>query len=152
MTKAPDPPISFYFDNTTFSLRNRKRLKYFLAQIFKSKRRKLTLVCFVFSTDRKVLKINRKFLNHNFYTDVITFNLSHGRDIEGEVYLSVDRIRENAKRFEVSFSHEMHRVIFHAVLHLCGYGDKTRGEKATMRKQENRYLAQYFKSVSRETL
>jgi probable rRNA maturation factor len=152
MTKAPDPPIFFYFDDTTFSLRDRKRLKYFLAQIFKSKRRKLTLVGFVFSTDRKVLKINRKFLNHNFYTDVITFNLSHGRDIEGEVYLSVDRIRENAKRFEVSFSHEMHRVIFHAVLHLCGYGDKTRGEKATMRKQENRYLAQYFKSVSRETL
>ena len=99
---------------------------------------------YVFSTDRDVLKINRQYLSHDFYTDVITFNLSDGWDIEGEVYLSVDRIKENAKAFNVSFSYELHRVIFHAALHLCGYGDKTTGDKVIMRKEEDRYLSEYF--------
>ena len=145
MTKPSEPPISFYFQKTTFSLRNRKKLKHFIAKIFRSKKKKLGGLIYIFSTDRNVLKINRQYLNHDFYTDVITFNLSDGPDIEGEVYLSVDRIKENAKKFNVSFAEELHRVMFHAALHLCGYGDKTVSEKASMRKQENGYLAEYFK-------
>ena len=145
MTKPFDPQISFYFHKTAFSLRNRRKLKHFIAEIFRAKKKSLGGLTYVFSTDRDVLKINRQYLNHDFYTDVITFNLSNGRHIQGEVYLSVDRIKENAKKFNVSFTEELHRVIFHAVLHLCGYSDKSNSEKASMRKQENEFLAQYFK-------
>jgi probable rRNA maturation factor len=145
MTKPSDPPISFYFRETAFSLRNRRKLKHFIAEIFRSNKKTLVGMIYVFSTDRDVLKINRQYLNHDFYTDVITFNLSEGSDIQGEAYLSADRIKENAKRYNVSFSEELHRVIFHAALHLCGYRDKTANEKTAMRKQENEYLHQYFK-------
>ena len=146
MTKPSDPPVFFYFDNTAFSLRNRKGLKRFVVQIFKSKKRRLGGLIYVFSTDRRVLQINRQYLNHDFYTDVIAFDLSDTqRNVQGEVYISVDRVRQNASTFKVSFSRELHRVIVHAALHLCGYQDKTAGERATMKKEEDRYLAQYFK-------
>ena len=145
MTNSFDPPIFFHFDNTSFSLRNRKRLKNFVAQIFKSKKKGLVSLTYVFSTDRRVLEINRQYLNHDFFTDVITFNLSDsGRDVQGEVYVSTDRVRQNSKTFNVSFSGELYRVMFHAALHLCGYRDKTTKEKAIMKKEEDRCLAEYF--------
>ena len=146
MTNSSDPPVFFHFDSTTFSLRNRKKLKNFVAQIFNSKKRGLASLTYVFSTDRKVLQINRQYLNHDFFTDVIAFDLSDTRrNLQGEVYISIDRVRQNAKTFNVSFSDELHRVIFHAALHLCGYRDKTTREKATIKKEEDRYLAEYFK-------
>ena len=145
MTKRSNAPIYFHFDNTAFSLRNRNKLKHFIAQIFKDKKKKLGFMSYVFSTDREVLKINRKYLNHNFHTDVITFDLSDTRlVVEGETYISIDRVKQNAKTYNVPISEELHRVIFHAALHLCGYDDRTTGERAIMKKEENRYLARYF--------
>jgi probable rRNA maturation factor len=145
MTKPVHHPIFFHFDHTAFSLRNRTRLKFFLAQIFKSKKKRLHHLRYIFSTDRKVLQINREYLNHDFFTDVIAFDLSDtGQDVQGEVYISIDRVRQNANTFMVSFSEELCRVMFHAALHLCGYRDDTTRDKAIMKKEEDRYLAKYF--------
>jgi rRNA maturation RNase YbeY len=107
---------------------------------------KLGGLSYVFSTDREVLRINRDYLKHDFRTDVITFDLSDSKqEVQGEVYISVDRVKQNAKHFKVTFSQELYRVIFHAALHLCGYDDKNSGQRATMKKEENKYLAQYSK-------
>jgi probable rRNA maturation factor len=149
MTNRSKAPIYFHFDNTAFSLRNRNKLKHFIVQILTIEKKKLGGLSYVFSTDRQVLKINRKFLNHDFYTDVITFDLSNTTTaVEGEIYISIDRVKQNAKNYNAPFSEELHRVIFHAVLHLCGYDDKTTDDRAVMKKKENRYLARYFNSFT----
>lgn len=144
MTKSSSPPIFFHFDNTSFSLRNRNTLKPFIAQIFATKKKKLGSLSYVFSTDRAVLKINRQYLNHDSYTDVIAFDLSDTDQIKGEIYISIDRVKENARTFNVTFPQELHRVIFHAALHLCGYQDKTTYHRAVMKAEENRWVTRYF--------
>ena len=84
-------------------------------------------------------------MGHNYYTDIVTFELSENPGhIQAEVYISIDRVRENAKNLGVSFRSELHRVIFHGVLHLCGYSDKKRAEKAEMRRMEDLYLSKYL--------
>lgn len=104
---------------------------------------------YIFCSDNQIIKINRTFLNHNYYTDVISFNLARQQgEIEAEIYISIDRVRENARKERVSYKEELHRVIFHGVLHLCGYKDKKREEIVKMRKAENMHLKQYFKQCN----
>ena len=93
-----------------------------------------------------MLNINRQFLNHDYYTDIITFNLSGSkRQIEGEVYISIDRVKDNAAILSQSIKQELHRVIFHGALHLCGYKDKSKYDIDKMRKMEDKYLKAFFK-------
>lgn len=98
---------------------------------------------YIFCTDKTVLEINRQFLLHDFYTDIITFDLSESNAITAEVYISIDRAKENAAQIGVSIKSELHRVIFHGVLHLCGYKDKSKEEKEKMREKEEYYLKHY---------
>ncbi len=98
----------------------------------------------VFCSDDYLLEINKKHLNHDYYTDIITFDYSIGNKISGDLLISVDRVKENAKNFSVSFSQELNRVVIHGVLHLCGYKDKTEDEKKQMRNLENKYLKSIF--------
>ena len=138
-------PIQFIFSDTSLTLSSRKKLKLFIEKTFKQKGRNLTSLVIIFCTDEYLLDINRRFLQHDYYTDIITFNLSgNPKTIEGEIYISVDRINENASSNGVSKKEELHRVIFHGVLHLCGYKDKLREEKAKMTSAENRHLKMYF--------
>ena len=118
-------------------------LKTFIESIFKKEKRKLSSIIYVFCSDKRLLEINRQFLNHDFYTDIITFDLSGPGSIEAEIYISVDRVKGNAKNIGTSFKSELRRVIFHGVLHLCGYRDKTKAEKTEMRKKEEFYLSKY---------
>ncbi len=90
-----------------------------------------------------MLAINRQFLSHDFYTDIITFDLSDSNAIQAEIYISVDRVKDNAAQLGVSFKSELHRVIFHGVLHLCGYKDKKRKEIEKMRSTEGFYMNKY---------
>ena len=102
-------------------------------------------VDYVFCTDSFLLEMNRQYLNHDTYTDIITFPLSKpGEPIESEIYISVDRIRENAGSFGTGFQSELLRVIFHGALHLCGYKDKTREQSFEMRSKEEQYLKAYL--------
>ena len=99
---------------------------------------------YVFCSDKYLLKINQTFLNHNYYTDILTFDLSKtSKIIEGEIYISVDRVKENSKELKININLEFLRVIFHGVLHLCGYTDKTKLQKQKMRKKEDEYLLYY---------
>ncbi len=138
--------VQFYFLDRKPALKERTRLKLFIEELFMFEKRKLGNLSYIFCSDEYLLGINKDFLKHDFYTDVITFDLSQSKnEIEGEVYLSVDRIKDNAKQLAVSFKEELHRVIFHGALHLCGYKDKNKADEQEMRSAENKYLELYFK-------
>lgn len=136
--------ITFYFQKA-YTLKQRKKLKHFIVSIFKSEKRTLSDLSFVFCSDSYLLEINNKFLHHNFFTDIITFDLTpiDKKAIEAEIYISVDRVRENSKIFKSSTEQEFHRVIFHGVLHLCGYTDKSKSQKLIMTQMEHLYLEKY---------
>jgi probable rRNA maturation factor len=102
----------------------------------------------VFCNDDYLLDMNRTYLNHDYYTDIITFDYAEDIIISGDLFVSFDRIIENSISFDVSFNHELSRVIYHGVLHLCGYKDKSEEEIKVMRGKENYYLEKF---VSRET-
>lgn len=126
-------------------LEDKTRLKKFIAELFKRESQGLQDLQYVFCTDAYLLEINQQFLDHDTYTDIITFELSPNPDItEGEIYISVERVQENATAFEESFNRELHRVIFHGALHLCGYRDKSDSEEKLMRQKEDEYLSLYF--------
>jgi probable rRNA maturation factor len=121
-------------------------LKEFITSIFKSENRSLKTISIIFSSDSSVLKINKEYLKHNYLTDIITFRLSkHRQPIIADVYISTERVRENSQKLQSKFNEELHRVIFHGVLHLCGYNDKSKSQKLAMRERENYYLSKYFK-------
>ena len=138
-------PIQFFFAGVKIVLSERKRLKIFIEGMLKRENRKLISLLIVFCTDKYLLEINRQYLGHDYYTDIVTFNLAEDNEfIEGEVYISIDRIRENALINLVTTKHELHRVLLHGTLHLCGYKDKLKSEKDTMTRMENHMLQKYF--------
>lgn len=137
--------IQFFFTGTVITLLKRNKLKEFIKQQVANEKKKISTLVIIFCTDEYLLKINKQFLQHDFYTDIITFNLAEKRNtIEGEIYISVDRVRENAKINSVSQKNELHRVIFHGILHLCGHFDKSASEKKIMTSLENAFLIKYF--------
>jgi len=137
------PTIRFHFLEK-ISLKDRRILKTTLAALFKKEKKKLAELHYIFVSDDRLLEINRQFLQHDFYTDIITFPLSEpGQPISGEIYISVDRVRENAREFGGTIKEELLRVIFHGALHLCGYKDKTTPQQREMRQLEEKYLALY---------
>lgn len=138
--------IRFFHQYPAISLRNRNSLKSYIHGIFKKEGRSLGGLNYIFCSDKELLKINREYLQHDFYTDIITFELSEpDAPIQGEIYISVDRVKDNAGSLGLSFKSELHRVIFHGALHLCGYRDKSRKETEEIRKKEDYYLSGYFK-------
>jgi len=128
-----------------FHFQSRTALKSFLMKLFRNEGYRVDAINYVFCTDVYLLKINQEFLNHDTYTDIVTFGLSNeGEPITADVYISVERVKENAKHYHSNFKRELHRVIFHGALHLCGYKDKSRGDAEVMRKMEDHYLKKYF--------
>lgn len=129
------------------SLSNRTKLKQFIKALAQTEKTIIGDLNIVFCSDDYLLNINNEFLKHNYYTDIITFDLSSKNDTEKtvEIYISTERLKENAKNFNTSLQKELHRVIFHGVLHICGYKDKSNAEKELMNKMENKYLNNYFK-------
>jgi probable rRNA maturation factor len=143
-------PIHFHFVDISISIKNRKQLKDYLKKIAKREGYTIQLLNYIFCSDSYLLKLNQQFLNHNTLTDILTFPSSSSKDqITAEVYISIDRIRDNAKTYKTLINHELHRVIFHGLLHLCGFKDKSASDKTLMRKKEDFYLNKYF--VSRGT-
>ena len=141
------PTIQFNFLEP-IDLRDRTRLKRFLASLFKKEGKQLNELQYIFCSDDYLLDINRQYLNHDYYTDIITFDLSEkGQSINAEIYISVDRVRENAREFGSSLKQELNRVIFHGALHLCGYKDKTSAQEKEMRKMEEKYLTLWMRST-----
>ena len=136
--------VKFFFQDTSIRLNNRKALKTFISTVFKKEGKQLDSLNIIFCTDPILLQINREFLDHYFYTDIITFDLSDSGAIKAEIYISADRVRENAQTLGVSIEQELHRVIFHGALHLAGQNDKTPKQSKQMREKEDYYLSRYF--------
>jgi len=137
--------VHFYFENVHLTLKERGDLKGFINNLIIKEKRKLNKLNYIFCSDQALLRINRKYLGHNFYTDVVTFDLSSSpKEILADIYISVARIKENAKNLQIPIKEELHRVMFHGLLHLCGYNDKTEHQKKLMRKMEDFYTTLYF--------
>ena len=130
-----------YFSSTDFVIKDRPRLTSWIEGVINKESCLLEELVFNFCSDESLLKINKEFLKHDTLTDVIAFDYSASKAVSGEVFISVDRVRENAKEFHQDFNDEIRRVMIHGVLHLCGYKDKTPKDKALMSDMENRHLA-----------
>ena len=126
---------------STFSLKTEVAVAACIKVIVAEESREVGHITFVFCDDNYLLKINKEFLDHDTYTDVITFDYSVGSEVISEIYVSVDRVEENAKKYKQTFENEIHRVMIHGVLHLCGYNDKLIEDKQIMREKENHYLS-----------
>jgi len=138
--------VQFFFLHESFNLRKRKALKSFIEFLFSNEQKVPGEISYVFCSDEFLLNVNRDFLNHDFYTDIITFDMSSNKKIiNGDIYISIERVKENAKKFSVSIDKELHRVIFHGALHLCNYKDKSNKDKIKMRSMEDKYMKMYFK-------
>ena len=136
--------VQFNFLVNSFSLRDRTRLKAFIETIFKKEGYPLESITYIFCSDKYLRSINKTFLSHNYDTDIITFNLSESDKIVGEVYISIDRVRDNASFYGKTLRNELHRVIFHGAFHLCGYKDKSKADQAEMREKENKALSAFL--------
>jgi rRNA maturation RNase YbeY len=121
------------------------KLKEFLLKSAISGKRKIDHLSIIFCGDAYLLEINKQYLQHDFYTDIITFDLSEKRGlINAEIYISIDRVKDNAYKLHTSFNQEIHRVIFHGLLHLLGYKDKSVRDQKAMRLAEEELLSRYF--------
>ena len=116
-------------------------IKKWIDVVIKKEKRKLGEIHYVFVSDEELLEMNEQFLKHNTYTDIITFDYSEGKTINGDIFISIDRVKDNASKFKTEFNDELHRVIIHGVLHLCGYKDKTKKDASLMRKMEENSLS-----------
>jgi len=135
--------IFFTYQFPGFRVKNSSAIKRWMLRAFRNEKKSLKQLNVVFCSDKFLLDINKKFLKHNFFTDVITFQYNKkNAPVEGEIFISVQSVRSNAKKFGTTLRDELHRVIIHGVLHLCGYNDKTPKAKSAVRKKENTYLFQ----------
>lgn len=141
--------IVFNNNNDKFKLKKSALIKKWIEQVATKEKRTVGDLSYVFMSDEELLKINQQFLKHNTYTDIITFDYSENKKISGEIFISVDRVEENAKKMGTTFEDEIHRVIIHGVLHLCGYKDKTKIDSDNMRKQEDKAL-RVFNALTNE--
>jgi probable rRNA maturation factor len=139
---------NFHEQDITASLKNKRKLSAFIDTVLHQYRPEIEKVKidFIFCTDAFLLDLNIKFLAHNTLTDILTFDLSEPdtNTVTSEIYISIERVRENAAEFSKSYSEELLRVIFHGVLHLCGFKDKTPEEEANMRLLEEKCIAAYL--------
>jgi rRNA maturation RNase YbeY len=139
--------ISFNYIDARLSVKNKNTIKAFIPILFEKEKKQLHSLHYIFCSDEHLLEMNKQYLNHDYYTDIITFDLTEaGNGITGEVYISVDRIKDNAIKLNQPFETEVLRVIFHGALHLCGYKDKKKAEQQTMRNMEDKYIQQFYKT------
>ncbi|MDH7446323.1 rRNA maturation RNase YbeY [Aquimarina sp. 2201CG14-23] len=134
--------INFFYESLEFEL-NEDRIISWLQEVILSEGKKEGDINFIFCNDEYLLKINQEFLAHDTYTDIISFDNSLGNELHGDVFISKERVDENAGVFNVSWEDELRRVIVHGVLHFCGYKDKTEDEDRMMREKENEKLLMF---------
>jgi len=132
--------IDFYSE-TDFELQNSENISQWISQIIQKEECEEGEVSYIFCNDEYLLKLNKEFLNHDTLTDIISFDNSLGKQINGDIYISVERVKENSETYTTKFENELHRVIIHGILHYCGYKDKTEEDAKTMRIKEEEALS-----------
>ena len=133
--------ISYYFQDTDFKFRDRRKTNEWLKLAAESEIRRIGNISIIFCSDNYVLDINQKYLQHDYFTDIITFDYCEGDCLSGDLFISVDSVRENSVEFGTEFKDELNRVIIHGLLHLVGYDDHTEKDIKLMRSKENYYLS-----------
>lgn len=131
----------FTYHKVKFKLDQVAKIKKWVEAVAKDEKRTVGGINFVFVSDDELLKLNKQYLKHNTYTDIITFDYSENKAVSGDIFISIDRVKDNAKKFKVKFEDELHRVMIHGVLHLCGYKDKSPKDSKEMRKKEDNSLS-----------
>jgi rRNA maturation RNase YbeY len=139
--------VQFFFLQPVSVLKQRIMLKSFLQKTAIKEGRPIHSLNIIFCSDEYLLSINKQFLNHDYYTDIITFDLSESKKgpVTAELYISYDRVKDNARQMKTTTTKELHRVVFHGLLHLLGYKDKTTKDQMEMRKMEDKLIAKYFR-------
>ena len=141
--------IKYFREDTRFLFKGRRDNNEWLKDVITSESVKEKFragdINIIFCSDNYLLDLNKKFLSHDFYTDIITFDNCADKIISGDLFISIDRVRENSKTYASSFDEELHRVIVHGVLHLLGYKDKTKAQSKVMREKESFYLNLFIK-------
>lgn len=134
--------IYFFTEEVYYTLRDKNKIRRWILMSIKSENYRIINLNYIFCSDNYLHKTNLKYLNHDTYTDIITFDNSEVvKEISGDIFISIDRVKENSKNFKVSFKHELNRVMIHGILHLMGYKDKTKKEKELMKAKEDYYLS-----------
>jgi len=133
--------VRFFSEGIDFKLPHPRKTSLWIKSVVKKERKTLNSINYIFCTDLYLLQINQQYLNHNTLTDIVTFDYSQKSSLNGEIYISIDRVKENSGIFSRPFDEELHRVIIHGVLHLAGYKDKSKTEKALMGKKEEACLS-----------
>ncbi len=135
--------IYFCFEDTSFVLTNPALHIDWISSFINDHKHRCGTLTFIFCSDTYLLAINKEHLNHDYFTDIITFDYVDGDVVSGDVFISIDRVKENSKNFHSSFTEELRRVMAHGVLHLMGFSDKSDSEQERMRNEENRCLKLY---------
>jgi rRNA maturation RNase YbeY len=136
--------IKIYYDDVGTRIASWKAVRNLLEKVIADEKKIPGDLNFILTSDKEIRRINRTFLNHDYYTDVISFRYNTGKVIDGEVYISVDTVIENALNYRVSYRLEFLRVLIHGILHLCGYEDSTDMEKMKMREMEDYWISKYL--------
>jgi len=139
--------ISYYAENISFTLKNKKNITLWLEEIIRKECCTAKAVSYIFCDDSYLFELNKKYLNHNTLTDTITFDYCEGNIISGDIFISIDRVRENAIKFQNAFDSELYRVMCHGMLHLLGYSDKSESERLAMTAKEKEYLMLIKKGI-----
>ncbi len=134
--------VKYYSEDSAFQLKNKLSVRRWLKFVAESEIRKIGNVSIIFCSDNYILDINLKYLQHDYFTDIITFNYNEGDYISGDLFISVDSVKENSVMYGTEFIDELHRVIVHGILHLIGYDDHSEEDQKLMRSKEDYYLAQ----------
>lgn len=133
--------IGFYAEDMEFPAIRQEAVSAWIKAVAESYGKKVGKISYIFCSDEKILEVNQQYLQHDYYTDIITFDYTDGNKISGDLFISLDTVRTNAEAFHTTYHEELHRTIIHGVLHLCGINDKGPGEREIMEENENRALA-----------
>lgn len=132
--------IKFFTENISFKLSDKKKIKNWIKFVIENYKYSVGDINFIFTSEEQILEINLRYLNHDYYTDIITFPYSEGNLLSADIYISIPTVRTNAQSYNESFSTELNRVMVHGVLHLIGFEDTTESERNNMRTEENQWL------------
>ena len=133
--------VNYFFEDTDFVFKKRRECNAWLKAVAESEIKKLGSINIIFCSDNYILDINKKYLHHDYFTDIITFDYCEGKLLSGDLFISVDSVKENSITYNTEFAQELLRVIVHGLLHLIGYDDHTPEDQSQMRDKENYYLA-----------
>lgn len=133
-------PVTYQTKDINFPKIKRRDTSIWIKEIAHIHRKNVDEIAYIFCSDAKILEINKQYLQHNYYTDIITFDYSEGDSISGDIFISLDTVKSNSEKFKTNYTEELHRVIIHGILHLCGFKDKTPEDEQIMREKENEAL------------